>query len=95
MLLARIQMQSQLLPELMLIAVIIIGVAITVGIALVWDKEPWWRSLPKPSKEYKNAKDQVKIWKIQRKYPEAFKDLPNNIMKAKNDSTSTNRRNVR
>jgi hypothetical protein len=93
--LAYVRPGSQLLPELIMIAVIVIGVAITVGIALVWDKEPWWRSLPKPSKEYKNAKEQVKIWKIQQKHPEAFKEEPNNIMKAKNDSTSTNRRNIR
>lgn len=81
--LAYIRPTSQLLPELIMIAVIIIGVAITVAIALIWDKEPWWRSYPKPSREYKNAKDQVKIWKVQKKYPDAFKEEPHNIMKSK------------
>ena len=76
-----IRQASQLVPMMALIAVIIIGVAITVGIALVWDKEPWWRAMPKPSREYKNAKDQVKIWKLQQKHPEAFKEEPHNIMK--------------
>jgi hypothetical protein len=80
---AYIRPASQLLPELMLIAVIVIGVAITVGIALVWDKEPWWRNYPKPSRELRNAKEQVKIWKIQQKHPEAFVKTPNNIMKDK------------
>jgi hypothetical protein len=65
----------------MMIAVIIIGVAITVGIALVWDKEPWWRSLPKPSKEYKNAKEQVKIYKLMQKHPSAFDHFNPEIMK--------------
>lgn len=82
-----VRQSNQLIPMLVLIAVIVIGVTITVAIALVWDKEPWWRNYPKPSKEYKNAKEQVKIWKIQQKHPEAFKNVPSNIMKSKPEIT--------
>jgi hypothetical protein len=75
----------QIIPFMAFLAVIIIGLSFAIGIAIVWDKEPWWRQTPKPSRQYKNAKDQVKIWKIQRKYPDAFKETPNNIMKAENE----------
>jgi hypothetical protein len=61
-----------IMPFMICLAVIIIGVAFAIGIALVWDKEPWFRKIPKPSRVYKNAKDQVKIWKLQQKYPKAF-----------------------
>jgi hypothetical protein len=46
--------------------------AIAIAIALVWDRTPWWRTTPKPSRIYKNARSQVKTWRIMKKYPEAF-----------------------
>ena len=66
---------ASLIPLVMiLVAVVIIFGSVAVCIALVWDREPWFRKTPKPSRIYRNAREQVKTWKIKQKYPEAFPD---------------------
>lgn len=65
---------SSIVPILLiLVAVVIIFGSIAVVFALGWEKTPWWRSTPKPKRIYKNAKDQIKFWKLEQKYPDAFK----------------------
>jgi hypothetical protein len=66
--------QSVILPELALLVLGLVAIAIAVSVALVWDREPWWRKTPKPKRELKDCKDEVKIWKVKQKFPDAFKD---------------------
>jgi hypothetical protein len=64
---------ASILPLLLaLVAVCLIFGSVAVVFALSWDKIPWWRSTPKPSRQYKDDKEVVKMWKLHRKYPEAF-----------------------
>jgi hypothetical protein len=66
---------ASILPLLLLlISVVILFGSGAIVFALGWDKEPWWRKVPKPSRQVKDAKDQIKMWKLQQKYPEAFSE---------------------
>lgn len=67
------------------IAITLISIAFAISLALVWDKEPWWRNSPKPSRQYRNAKEQVKIYRIMRKHPEAFDNFHPEIMKEREE----------
>ena len=68
-----------LVPFVGLIVAAIVALAFVIGIALIWDKEPWWRKSPKPSRELKNVKELVKIHKVRTQHPDAFIGIPEYI----------------
>jgi hypothetical protein len=67
---------SSVVPIVVAIAVIVVFAAAFGTIAVTWDKIPWWRQHPKPSRAFRDDKDRVKDWKLRKRYPDAFKGYP-------------------
>lgn len=65
-----------LIPILGLAAVIVVVLGIVYLISQVYNKVPEWRLHPKARRQVKDAKEAVKIWKIQKKYPLAAIPVP-------------------
>ena len=63
---------GQLLPILVTLAVIVLVGAPCALAALVWDREPWWRKAPKPSRLYRDDKERVKDYQLRQSHPGAF-----------------------
>jgi len=61
-----------IIPFIIILGVAVLFIAFAVVVMIVWDREPWWRKTPKPKRQYKDDKEQVKDWKLKMKYPKAF-----------------------
>jgi hypothetical protein len=74
------------LPFVIVLGLVLLLASSAYVVSQVWDKEPWFRKSPKPGREYKNAKDQVKIYNLMQKNPDAFNNFdPGKIMKTGSD----------
>jgi hypothetical protein len=58
------------LPILIIIALIIVAIAAV--LIVTWELEPWWRKFPTPRRKIDDAKDRVKLFKIEHRHPEVF-----------------------
>ena len=58
------------LPILIIIALIIIAIAAV--LIMTWELEPWWRKFPTPRRQIDDAKDRVRLYRIQHRHPEVF-----------------------
>ena len=58
------------LPTLILVALIVVAIAAV--LILTWELEPWWRKYPTPRRKIDDAKDKVRLYKIEHRHPEVF-----------------------
>jgi hypothetical protein len=63
---------SQVIPILALVAAIVAIAGASAVVIVCWDKAPWWRTFIKPSRELRNDREQVKRWKLRKRFPRAF-----------------------
>lgn len=59
-------------PLPILICITLIIVALVVAWVLTWEAPPWWRTNPTPRRKIDDAKDAVRLYKIEHRHPEVF-----------------------
>ena len=55
----------------------IVGIAFLAAVLVAWVIEPWWHRNPTPRRQVDGAKDQVRLYRIRKRHPEAFAEPSN------------------
>jgi hypothetical protein len=71
---------SPLAPVIIILALVTIIVACIAAVLILgWKEAPWWRSTASPRRMIKDARYRIKVYKMQKRHPEAFvTPLPEN-----------------
>ena len=65
---------SPIVPLIVCVTILVVLTSGAICFAIVWDKAPWWRAHPTPRRQVDDDKDAVRVYKIRRRHPEAFKE---------------------